>query len=165
MAGREREFEMGETAANLMPCNNGAIRQAARMLGQLYDDVMAPSGLRGTQYTLLYTIHLMHEPTLGEMAQAMVMDLSALGRSLKPLEREGLVALVPDAKDGRAKRAVLTKAGSKKLKGATELWRNAQDRFEKAYGIKRAEELRAVLNSLSSPEFRDMFESFAAPKK
>jgi DNA-binding MarR family transcriptional regulator len=155
---------MSDTTS-LMPCNNGAIRQAARMLGQLYDDVLAPSGLRGTQYTLLYTIQVMNEPTLGEMAQAMVMDLSALGRSLKPLERDGLVAIVPDPDDRRAKRATLTKGGSKILKHTTELWRNAQDRFEKAFGAKRAEELRSVLNGLSSPEFRDAFRRFAALKK
>jgi DNA-binding MarR family transcriptional regulator len=162
---RQRVKEMSETAASLMPCNNGAIRQAARMLGQLYDDILAPSGLRGTQYTLLYTIQMMNEPTLGEMAQAMVMDLSALGRSLKPLEREGLVALVPDAHDGRAKRATLTKAGAKTLKQTTELWRNAQDRFEKAYGAKRAEELRSAMSTLSSPEFRDAFQQFSPLKK
>ncbi|MEJ0050611.1 MAG: MarR family transcriptional regulator [Methylovirgula sp.] len=156
---------MGETATNLMPCNNGAIRQTARMLGQLYDDVLAPSGLRATQHTLLYTIQVMDAPTLGEMAQAMVMDLSALGRSLKPLEREGLVAIVPDPADGRAKRATLTKAGVKKLKYTAELWRNAQDRFEKAFGAKRAEELRSVLISLSSSEFREAFEHFSALKK
>lgn len=135
------------------------------MLGQLYDDVLAPSGLRATQHTLLYTIQMMNEPTLAEMAQAMVMDLSALGRSLKPLEREGLVALIPDAEDGRAKRATLTKAGAKTLKQTLELWRNAQDRFEKAYGAKRAEELRNVMNSLSSPEFRDAFQQFSVLKK
>jgi DNA-binding MarR family transcriptional regulator len=156
---------MGETAISLVPCNNGAIRQAARMLGQLYDDVLAPSGLRATQHTLLYTIHVMDGPTLREMAQAMVMDLSALGRSLKPLEREGLVVLVPDPDDGRAKRATLTKAGSKMLNRTLELWRDAQDRFEKAFGAKRAEELRSVLNGLSSPEFREAFQHFPVLKK
>ncbi len=152
-------------ATSLMPCNNGTIRQAARMLGQLYDDVLAPSGLRATQHTLLYTIEVMNEPTLNEMAQALVMDLSALGRSLKPLEREGFVAIVPDPEDGRAKRATLTKAGSKMLKHTLELWRDAQDRFEKAFGAKRAEELRSVLNSLSTPEFREAFVHFSALKK
>ena len=156
---------MGETTTSLMPCNNGTIRQAARMLGQLYDDVLAPSGLRATQHTLLYTIQAMNEPTLREMAQAMVMDLSALGRSLKPLERDGLVALVPDPDDGRAKRATLTKAGAKMLKHTLELWRDAQDRFEKAFGAKRAEELRLVLDSLSSEEFREAFQHFSVLRK
>lgn len=156
---------MGETATNLSPCNNAAIRQAARMLGQLYDNALAPSGLRGTQYTLLYVIQEMNAPTLREMADKMVMDLSALGRSLKPLERDGLVAIVADPDDGRAKRATLTKAGSKTLKRALELWRDAQDRFEKAFGAKRAEELRSVLESLSSREFRDAFQSGTALRK
>jgi len=127
------------------------------MLGQLYDDSLAPSGLRATQHNLLYTIHVMDEPTLREMAQALVMDLSALGHSLKPLVRDGLVAIVPDAQDGRAKRATLSKAGVKKLQQTVALWRDAQDRFEIAFGKKRADDLRELLASIASDEFRAAF--------
>jgi DNA-binding MarR family transcriptional regulator len=161
----QKNSRVGDMATNPGPCNNAAIRQAARMLGQLYDDALAPSGLRGTQYTLLYVIQEMNAPTLREMADQLVMDLSALGRSLKPLERDGLVAIVADPNDGRAKRATLTKAGSKTLKRALELWRDAQDRFEKAFGTKRAEELRSVLESLSSREFREAFQNGTALRK
>ncbi len=127
------------------------------MVSQLYDDVLAPSGLRATQHTLLYTIQVMNEPILGEIASAMVMDSSALGRSLKPLEREGFVAIMPDANDGRLRRATLTRAGTKKLKRALVLWQNAQDRFEKALGSKNAADLRSVLGALSTPQFREAF--------
>jgi DNA-binding MarR family transcriptional regulator len=142
----------------ITPCNNGAVRQAARMLGQLYDDVLAPSGLRVTQHNLLYTIDVLSEPTLREMAEALVMDLSALGHSLKPLVRDGLVAIVPDPNDGRAKRATLTKAGIKKLKLSTRLWQDAQTRFETAFGAKKSDDLRALLLGIATQEFRAAFE-------
>jgi len=149
---------MTDKGLSTTPCNNAAIRQTARMLGQLYDDALAPSGLRATQHTLLKTIQRMDSPTLREMATTLVMDLSALGHSLKPLVRDGLVAIVPDAEDRRAKRAMLTKAGSKKLEETTRLWRHAQDRFEIAFGLRRAEELRESLASVSTDEFRQAFQ-------
>ena len=133
---------MADKGLSITPCNNAAIRQASRMLGQLYDDALAPSGLRATQHNLLNTIRVMDAPTLREMATALVMDLSALGHSLKPLVRHGLVAVTTDAQDRRAKRATLTKAGSKKLQETARLWRQAQDRFDITFGSGRAEELR-----------------------
>jgi DNA-binding MarR family transcriptional regulator len=148
---------MADKGLSITPCNNAAIRQAARMLGQLYDDALAPSGLRATQHNLLHTIHRMDRPTLREMATALVMDLSALGHTLKPLVRDGLVTVTTDAQDRRAKRATLTKAGSKKLQETTRLWRAAQSRFEDAFGLRRAVELREGLASVSTDEFRQAF--------
>ena len=52
-------------------------------------------------------------PTLRDLANDIVMDLSALGHTLKPLIRDGYVALVPDKEDGRLKHATLTNAGQK----------------------------------------------------
>lgn len=148
---------MADKGLSITPCNNAAIRQATRMLGQLYDDALAPSGLRATQHNLLNTIRVMDAPTLREMATALVMDLSALGHSLKPLVRHGLVAVTTDAQDRRAKRATLTKAGSKKLQETARLWRQAQDQFDIAFGSGRAEELRESLASVSTDEFRQAF--------
>ncbi len=138
-------------------CNNAMLRRASRMLGQLYDDELAPSGLRATQYGLLAQIHIMHEPTLRDLAAEIVMDLSALGHSLKPLIRDGYVALVPDEKDGRVKHVTLTKAGQKKLQQTKRLWAQAQDRFEKVFGDKKAADLRATLGELSSDAFRKAY--------
>jgi DNA-binding MarR family transcriptional regulator len=80
----------------------------------------------------------MDGPTLRAMAEALVMDLSALGHSLKPPVREGFVAIVPDSNDGRAKRAILTRGGIKKLKVTTGLWQQAQSRFDVAFGGKKS---------------------------
>src|SRR5688572_2875489 len=75
-------------------CNNATLRRAARKLGQFYDDIVAPSGLKATQQGLLYQIHATGQPTMGEIAAALIMDLSALGHTLKPLIRDGYVETV-----------------------------------------------------------------------
>ncbi|MGH8850121.1 MAG: hypothetical protein ACREYD_03915, partial [Casimicrobiaceae bacterium] len=43
-------------AAPAPACACGRLRRAARALTQLYDDAMAPSGLRITQFSLLRTV-------------------------------------------------------------------------------------------------------------
>ena len=96
-------------------CNNAMLRRAARKLGQFYDDVLSPSGLKATQQGLLYQIHIGNEPAMGAIAAALVMDLSALGHTLKPLIRDGYIETFADPDDRRIKRVRLTSRGRVKL--------------------------------------------------
>lgn len=138
-------------------CSNSAIRRAARQLGQLYDDAMGDSGLKGTQFSLLSQIRLLGAPSLKTLANAMVMDLSALGHTLKPLLRDGLVELVPDEQDRRVKRVRLTSVGRAKQKEVAARWKEAQRRFDEVFGEDRSVELRRTLALISSPEFAKAF--------
>jgi len=136
-------------------CNNVVLRQAARRLGQHYDDAIASSGLRATQQGVLSQIALMREPTLRELASALVMDLSALGHALKPLERDGWIVISPDQKDRRVKRVQIAPESVKRFEDSLEYWLEAQTRFEEAFGKDRAEELRNVLSYIASDEFAE----------
>lgn len=138
-------------------CSNSAIRRAARQLGQLYDDAIAPLGLKGTQFGLLSLIASLGQPTLKQLADALVMDQSALGHTLKPLVRDGYVELVADDQDRRAKRARLTPAGSAKQLEGVALWRNAQARFDQAFGAERSSELKQAMAEIASPDFAQRF--------
>ena len=140
-----------------MHCSNTAIRRAARQLGQLYDDCMEGTGLRGTQFSLLSQIAASGEPALKQLAEAMVMDLSALGHTLKPLIRDGYVELLPDQEDRRVKRARLTALGQKTQKNLLANWRDAQGRFDRVFGKEQSEEIRKALAFVSSPEFAKAF--------
>lgn len=139
------------------PCNNAMLRRASRMLGQVYDEELAASGLRTTQHSLLAQIDNMKGPTLRELATEIVMDLSALGHTLKPLIRDRYVILVPDKDDRRVKHVTLTRSGKSKLKQTSKLWARAQQRFEAVFGDERAAQLRDVLGELSSETFRQAF--------
>ncbi len=138
-------------------CSNGVMRKATRRLGQLFDDVLEPSGLRATQFGLLCHIKQLDGPTLKQLADDMVMDLSALGHTLKPLSRDGFVELRTDERDRRAKRVTLTEAGEAKVAETEALWRIAQARFEAAFGQRKAEKLRKALALLASDEFTEAF--------
>ncbi|CDN47359.1 MarR family winged helix-turn-helix transcriptional regulator [Neorhizobium galegae] len=158
MTDKNKQDKQGQNEDGVwLHCSNTAVRRASRHLGQLYEDAMGDTGLKGTQFSLLSQIARSNEPTLKNLADAMVMDLSALGHTLKPLIRDGLVELVPDAQDRRAKRVRLTDAAAAMQRNLTARWQVAQDRFDKALGKEKSEELRRVLAFISSNEFTKAF--------
>ncbi|WP_027168174.1 MarR family winged helix-turn-helix transcriptional regulator [Mesorhizobium sp. WSM3224] len=130
-------------------CNNAMLRRATRKLGQFYDDVLAPSGLKATQHGLLFQIHAGREPAMSAIAEAMIMDLSALGHTLKPLIRDGYVETFADKDDRRVKRVRLTPQGEVKLDETMKLWSVAQQQFEDKVGAEQAAKLRAVLDTVA----------------
>ncbi|KAA0698348.1 MarR family transcriptional regulator [Neorhizobium sp. P12A] len=138
-------------------CSNTAVRRASRQLGQLYDDVLEPSGLRLTQVTLLIQIDKMNGPSLKALAEALVMDLSALGHTLKPLIRDGFLELVPDTQDRRVKRVRLTPFGDNKRREAIGLWQEAQHRFDRVFGTEASAALRQTMALISSKDFAAAF--------
>ncbi|PBB66596.1 MarR family transcriptional regulator [Mesorhizobium sp. WSM4312] len=142
-----------DTLPGLTACNYAMLRRATRKLGQFYDDVQAPSGLKATQQGLLYQIHIGNEPAMGAIAAALVMDLSALGHTLKPLIRDGYVETFADPDDRRIKRVRLTRQGRIKLDEAMKLWQLAQQRFEDVVGKEKAERLLALLDDISALDF------------
>ncbi|MDR3461471.1 MAG: winged helix DNA-binding protein [Beijerinckiaceae bacterium] len=149
---------MGKTPVPLpLTCNNDALRKATRRLGQLFDDILQPSGLRATQSGLLRHIKQLNGPTMTQLADELVMDLSALGHTLKPLARDGYITLTPDARDRRAKRVKLTASGEAKVAETELLWRIAQTRFEAAFGQRKAEKFRKTLALLASSDFTEAF--------
>src|ERR1700750_3489664 len=90
MAGPER-CEMKKSDVDPGFCNNSVLRKAARRLGQHYDEALAESGLKATQQGLLAQVVFLGEPTMRELADALIRDLSAVGHSLQPLVRDGWV--------------------------------------------------------------------------
>lgn len=142
-----------DTLPGLTLCNNAMLRRATRKIGQYYDDVLAPSGLKATQQGLLYQIHIGEEPAMGAIAASLIMDLSALGHTLKPLIRDGYVETFADPDDRRVKRVRLTPAGLVKLDEAMKLWRSAQQRFEDRVGKEKAARLREALDDIASMDF------------
>src|SRR5215471_15422318 len=106
--------------ARLKPevCNCLALRQASRHVTQFYDQLLASSGLRTTQFSILIRLKRAGPMTINALAKALVMDRTTLGRNILPLEREGLIDVVPGRADRRSKVLRLTKAGAARLRSA-----------------------------------------------
>ena len=134
-------------------CNCFAVRSAARHVTQLYDQLLAPAGLRVTQFSILAKLKRKGPLTINVLADDMVMDRTTLGRNIRPLERDGLISIEPAASDRRAKEVHLTKAGENRLRAGLEAWAEAQARFEAGLGGKRAAELRTLLRVVVASQF------------
>ena len=141
------------------PCNNTALRLAARRLGNLYDDALECAGLKSTQFALMVEIARLGAaadglaPTLQDLAARLAIQISALTHAMRPLVRDGLVMLQPDPSDGRAKRAALTDAGMRRLETGAAHWADANARVEAVLGTDAAATLRALADQVSSDEF------------
>jgi DNA-binding MarR family transcriptional regulator len=133
-------------------CNCLALRQATRHVTQFYDRFLASSGLRTTQFSILARLRLAGPLTINALAKRMVMDRTTLGRNILPLEREGLIEIVPDASDRRSKIVRLTEAGAARLREARAGWTQAQKKFEAAFGGSRAARLRDLLQAVTATE-------------
>ena len=95
---------------------------------------------------------------MGDLAAALVLDRSALAHNLKPLERDGFVAVVVDPADKRNRLVTLTQAGTAKLEESQLLWLQAQHRFEAAFGAGEASALRQSLAVIASAPFAKAFQ-------
>jgi DNA-binding MarR family transcriptional regulator len=133
-------------------CNCLALRQATRNVTQFYDQCLAPTGLRTTQFSILAKLKRLGPLTINALARELVMDRTTLGRTMLPLERDGLITIEDGVSDRRSKELHLTKAGAERVRVARKLWSDAQTRFESAFGAKRASHLRNELRAVAASE-------------
>lgn len=156
----KRETSRAKSAENL--CNCTALRKASRRISQLYDSALSSSGLKTTQRSILAQIRRSQPTTVGNLAEALVMDSGALAHTLKPLERDRLVAIDIDPKDRRNRLITLTQLGRTRLAGSDVLWENAQGAFEQAFGRVKSDALREAMRLLVSDNFAAAFEETMA---
>ena len=133
-------------------CNCLAARQAARHITQFYDQLLAPSGLRTTQFSLLAKLRRLGPMTINVLAGDMVMDRTTLGRNILPLQRDGLIVVEWGSRDRRSKTLQLTDSGVARFQAASKRWVHAQRHFEAAFGAKRTKDLRALLHTAAATD-------------
>ena len=133
-------------------CNCLAVRQASRHITQFYDQFLAASGLRTTQFSILARLRRLGPMTINALAAEMVMDRTTLGRNILPLERDGLIAVVQGSRDRRSKELRVTKAGEDRFQAGMKGWVKAQRQFEAAFGAKRTTDMRALLHAVAATD-------------
>ncbi len=140
-------------SAGYQDCNLAAIRQAARHVTQFYDQLLAPTGVRATQFGILSRLQRTGPMTINELAAELVMDRTTLGRNILPLQRDGLIEVAPGVTDRRRHELRITEAGVERHRAAVERWTAAQQRFSDVLGDQRATALRDLLHEVTSSDF------------
>ncbi len=124
-------------------------RRLSRVMTRAYDEALRPLGIQISQLGLLNVVALCGAGGggMGTIADILVMDRTTLSRNLRPLERGGLVNVVPAPDDGRARLVVLTPAGRRVIEDATPLWEAAHRATIAALGPISAVDLRERLDA------------------
>src|SRR5471032_1368148 len=133
-------------------CNNTDLRKAARRLTRFYDDCMADTGLRATQYAILNLLASRGPTTMAALADLLSMDRATMGHNLRPLERDGLVTINVGRADRRERQVALSNLGTRIEAQSKPSWQKAQVLFEKEFGKEEALAMRRMMVQIAQLE-------------
>lgn len=138
-----------QVAEQTAQCALANLRRTARAVTRMFDEALAPSGLRSTQFTLIANVAANETISMSDLADVIGMDRTTLARNLGPLERDHLVRVEPGA-DQRVRLVSLTDAGLERLKSAAPLRAAAQRRIVAALGADAFRHLLGTLDTVAS---------------
>lgn len=127
------------------------MRKAARAATRLYDGMLAETGLRLTQYSLLANLDRCGALPMTALAEVLGMERTTLTRNVAPLRRAGLLSLKP-AGYGRTKLVALTARGRTRLVEAFPYWQKAEQRFADISDAEDVRSLQRLTGSLTALE-------------
>ena len=133
--------------SEVLRCACATVRRTDRVLTQFYDEILAPSGLYITQFTLLATLSQAAPVTINRLAEIMDMDRTTLSRNLEVLVKQHMVR-IEEGEDRRMRQVHLTQEGEQALRRALPLWQEAQARIEHALGRERFDGLLTELSAV-----------------
>ena len=138
-------------------CTCFKLRSLARRVTQLYDQALAPSGLKVTQYSVIGHARRRNgapAPTVSELAQALVTDRTTLTRNLKPLVDAGFLK-IGSGVDARSKAVCVTPTGEAVYQSAQPLWKLAQAQLRELAGAEQLNALHAMIETIL-PQLKDV---------
>ena len=132
-----------------LPCYCATLRQAARAVTVLYEEMLADSGLHATQYTALQVLDSVPNLSTTELAEAIGIDQTTATRTLALIRKSGL-AIDSVGQDRRQRRWALTSKGQAQLRKLRPAWEAAQEAFEKRLGRTEAIALKKASHVAAS---------------
>lgn len=130
-------------------CHCTNMRRSSRALTQFYDQLLEPSGLKVTQYSLLNHVKRLGPLTMNELSNAIRLERTTLVRNLKPLEKMGLVSISVE-KTSKIRQVHLTEKGIQSLEMALPYWKQAQQYLKELLTEEEIGIFMGVLQKLES---------------
>lgn len=127
-------------------CAAFKVRRLARRVTRIYDEALGAHGLTIGQFGILGQLRRRRGIGIATLAERVAVDASTLSRLFKPLAAGGLLTVLPDPDDRRAKQLWLTDAGAERVRAALPGWRAAQARVTEHLGEARLAALRFTLD-------------------
>lgn len=132
---------------SLCHCTN--MRRSSRAMTQFYDDMLKPSGLKVTQYSLLNHLRRLGPLTMNELSTAIRLERTTLVRNLKPLEKMGLISIIVE-NPSHVRLVNLTEKGLNSLEIAIPYWNQAQQPMNELLTDEEIRVFKGVLQKLES---------------
>ncbi|MPQ30714.1 MarR family transcriptional regulator [Clostridium estertheticum] len=130
-------------------CNCINLRRASLSITQVYDEMLAPSGLKISQYLLISNIKRLGPISVSSIALEIRLDRTTIVRNLKPLEARGLIIDIA-TKGARNRQLKLTDKGSEILEVALPLWVEAQNYIKQYLGEEDINTLTRLLAKIEA---------------
>ena len=144
-------FDVESFARSIRQSGCLSLRQVAQALTRLYDDTLAPLGLRATQLGVLRVCAASGPLSAAELSRELEASQRMIRRDVKLLLTAGLI--VKQRVPGRRESLIeLTPAGRQQLVAGIQRWDFAQSRLIDALGEDRWKDLRKQLDSLTATD-------------
>jgi DNA-binding MarR family transcriptional regulator len=121
-----------------------ASRRAARTITSAFDRRLRSHGLRATQFTLLASLALQGERSVGDLAAFIGVDRTTLTRNMALAETRGLIESRRADSDARTRLVSITPHGREVLDQAFSTWREVQASLTESMGDDAARGLRRL---------------------
>ena len=149
MTGNSYRESQAERERRRTECVCINLRYMSRLVSQIYDDALAPAGLKITQFCLLRAIARLEPASVGALAEDQELDRTTLTRNLAPLERDGMIEQTAGA-DKRKSLARLTRAGSAAIARALPHWERVQSELRRSLGAETLAQLSDLRERISA---------------
>lgn len=128
-------------------CTCFMVRSLSRKISQLYDEALAPSGLKGTQFSLLLQARGKVSLSVSALAAALHTDRTTMTRNLRTLEQAGFITLQAGA-DARSRCVVVTAEGEAAFRQGLKLWKQAQAQVRALCGVDQIAALEQLVDHM-----------------
>lgn len=129
-------------------CASFNFRRTARAITRLYDSRLIASGIRSTQFAILVGIAKNQPVPITALADMLVTDATTLSRSLRLLQKQGLIT-ISGRSTMRQRFLAITSKGERALQRTLPLWRKIHAEFLSKVGSNQWQELRNELEKIA----------------
>jgi DNA-binding MarR family transcriptional regulator len=141
-------MDLADQKLEIDDCNCFTVRKVARQLSRFYDAFLQPTGLRITQFLILAVLAKVEGASVNGLAERLDLERTAMGKTLGPLERDGLIRIKPSSTDGRSRVVTLTSKGNRVFQDALPRWKQAQHQLAELNGTQWINALRSKLSGI-----------------
>lgn len=129
-------------------CGSFNFRRTARAITRMYDMALQECGIRSTQFSILVGIAKNQPVPIGALAEVMIIDRTTLARSLRLLQKDGLI-VISNRATMRQRFLTLTAKGERTLERSLPAWRKMHEQFVATVGSEYWMDLRNELEKLA----------------